>query len=173
MRKARVCLNSNLWNSPSGGWKGSLNTFPGNSGFGFDEWLTAHPMRSPLPWMKPNTDYYISFIQSYKKQRPGFRDDIELFTIDPNGTRLIVGEIKDCIRLNQSETVLLHSALMLSGKIANMQAIINRYSFRHQSLHLMPPEDLINVCFESSMINFQKTPIPAHYSHSRYSILYR
>lgn len=173
MRKARVCPNSNLWNSPSGGWKGSPNTFPGNSGFGFDEWLTAHSMRSPLPWMKPNTDYYIAFIQAYKKQRPGFRDDLELFTINPNGTRLLVGTIKDCVRLSHSEAASLHTALVHSGAITLMQGFVNRYCPRHQPLHLMPPEEMINACFESTMINFQQPPIPTHHNHSRYSILYR
>ncbi|MBY0409568.1 MAG: hypothetical protein K2Q97_05435, partial [Burkholderiaceae bacterium] len=68
--------------------------------------------------MKPNTDYSIVFIQSYKTQRPGFRDDLELFTIDPQGTRLLVGSIKDCVRLSASESAFLHAALNANGALA-------------------------------------------------------
>ena len=173
MRKARVCPNSNLWNSPSGGWKGSKNTFPGKTGFGFDEWLTAHQIQNALPWMKPNIDYSIAFIQSYKKQRPGFRDDLELFTIDPHGTRLLVGSIQDCVRLSAFEAASLRATLNANGALALMQNIVNQYYPAHQPLNFIQPEDMINACFESSMIQFHQTPNSVQHSHSRYSILYR
>lgn len=182
-RKARLCPSSNHWTSPSGGWKGpNGTTFAALSGFGFDEWLSAtHNQVSNLfLWMPKNVVYCIAFIQAYKKKQPGFCSSLELFIIDQNRTRLVVGTLQSCRRLSPSES---HTAFNLfngNGALATMQGHITPVPapfypplVPHVPLVTIPdPEDIFNCCFQLTDLALLPNPVIANHNHKMYSILY-
>jgi hypothetical protein len=184
-RIARLCPSTNNWTGPSGGWKGPAGTtFPAKYGFGFDEWLNANQVMNLFPeWMTENVTYCIAFIQAYKKQRPGFCAPVELFIIDQNHERLVVGTLKSCRRLSTAESDQAFNFFSKNGVLAAMQGQITPVPAPYwPRLGVHPPltslaqhtQEMFNCCFQLSELTLLATARhPAIHNYRKYNNLKR
>ena len=186
VRKARLCLNSTFWSNPSGGWKGPYGrlpwTFPAGHGFGFEEWLTANSVTNLFSWMTRDTRYRIAFIQAYRNQQPNFIAPLELFIIDGNRIRRIVGTIQSCRRLSPAESAAAFNLFNGNGVLAAMQGQITPVPapFHIPLVPHLPlagmghnPEEIFNCCFQIADLALLRQPYPpANHNFHRYTILY-
>jgi hypothetical protein len=122
--------------------------------------------------MKQGLPYCIGFVQAFRRQKPGFITDVDLFVIDQAKNRLKVGEIKNCRRLTNNEANSLHTLFQNTGVLASMQTQLSTFAPAYPSLAAQPAEEVINVAYAKSDISFQANATPVGHTYSRYSILY-
>lgn len=169
MRYARVCTNTNGWRHPSNGSKGGKNSFPGQNGFGFEEWLLGCPIiqGNYLNGMQ------VGFIQAYKKQNPNFQDDITLYYLDSQLNRISAIQINQCRRLTQQE-----SAYVVAQYSASNNGFMSTMKNQLANLNLnfpqnLQPLDMFNVVFNPNSAFLVSPQKLCPRGHTYYTHLYR
>jgi hypothetical protein len=113
---ARVCWNSSGWHHPTGeAPKLETNSYAAKDGFGHEEWL--------FNFGSLIGDYQYSFLQPLYRSwstYAGKTIDITLWSIDPTGRRVYIGEINNCEVLDESDA---QKALTHQRKVGWLRAM--------------------------------------------------
>jgi hypothetical protein len=167
MRYARICRSTNGWTQPSGTNRGRGNAFPAVNGFGFEEWIMATPTMNSgsLQGLR------LGFIQGYKRQKPGFIDDVTLYYMDDQGNRISAISISNCRRLSPSEATQGYTYYTASGFVTIMHQQL-------ASLNLNAPPntwglDVFNVVFNPEDATLLMPQQNCASGHTYYTHLYR
>jgi hypothetical protein len=157
---ARVCFNSQGWRFPTGeAAQLESNTYVAENGFGVEEWLFN------FGWLIDGLHY--AFLQPVSKsfeKLAGKTVGILLYTINPNGDRLYIGQISHCevLRREQAEHAL--NIYKERGWLKNLREQVAQFCKTGQ-VTLKPSEarHLFNVRFRPDNADIYDPPRIAGY----------
>lgn len=114
---ARICWNSNDWKFPSGptGKSKDMGSFEAENGFGHEEWLFD---RSRII-----DGYHYAFLQPLvlkSDRHVGKAYNIHLYTVNPKGERLYVGQLKGAECIDAQESLRVYGIYRNNGWLQEM-----------------------------------------------------
>jgi hypothetical protein len=165
---ARLCWNTNAWQSPSGrfGKVGSQKAFEGEFGFGHEEWLLDHS-RLVDGWK-------YGFIQALNhsfEKYSGATIDLLLYTIDNKTKRRYwVASISGVEVLTEKQSSQVRRMFETNGWLDEMREQVEMLGLDDGTLGVERPQDLLNLRYRPEqcvrfdpMIEFPAEELPAAY----------
>jgi hypothetical protein len=156
-RIARLCWNTNNWESPSGteGKSSNKDSYEHIHGFGHEEWL--------FDMSKPVDGYHYSFIEPIgsdgRKTHAGKTYDLSFYSIE-NMTRkrFWIGEIKNVEVVSEEESERVHAIYVQNGWLDEMVQQLKAVDADFKIFQDALPQNFTTVRFKSSDLNLLDTP---------------
>ncbi|MEQ9412802.1 MAG: hypothetical protein RIF39_03175, partial [Cyclobacteriaceae bacterium] len=150
---ARLCWNSNGWESPSGSVgksKSTAKSFEKEKGYGHEEWL--------FDIEKQIEGYHYSFLQALNKgDHEGEMYDMHLYTIRDTGKakeRYWVGRIKKLEVLTREEAKQIVAEYKQRGWLQERLTQLNDLGIQGFNFDIVPENDIFNIRFRVESSNF-------------------
>src|SRR5258706_1184944 len=150
----RVTWNINEWRRPSGaGAKAETGTYVAQNGFGYEEWLNR------TEWLLDGWRY--SFLQGIHKSRhalAGATVRVLLYTINPLGERLYVGELTSAEIVDSAASKRVTEHSKRRGHLQTMVREIRQAGGDSRKLAPDSTDDLFNVRFRPEALLMYDDP---------------
>lgn len=128
-RIARLCWNTNNWESPSGLLGKLKGGFEGDYGFGHEEWLFDRKRIC-------SDGFHYGFIQAYNNKVVLEKNTIHLYAVTPEKRKLYVGVINDVEYVTPEESNLICEEYKSKGWYDSMQNELKEATGEEIELHL-------------------------------------
>jgi len=175
-KMARLCWNTNGWQRPAGvaALAERSETFAKIHGFGHEEWLfrRAHVREA----------WRFGFLECAREAGAALRatsHDVLLYTIDPSGTRWVLGEIRGLEFLSPDDAAAAVDSFRRGGWLATMRKEARAVGVEDRVFDTANARELVNVRFPVDGIAMNIEPFAAPPGHpsrrrgkNRYKLLY-
>lgn len=165
----RICWNSSGWRFPTGeARKLEKGTYVHKYGFGHEEWLFNYSWKIG--------QYHYSFLQPVGRSHRRYEGellDILLYTIGPGGARLLVGEIKNCEVLSETQAREAEGVYKKNGWLKAMVAQVKTVGGKEVTItEANSPLDILNVRFDPRRVTIFE-PFRHPDKHDKVSLINR
>lgn len=157
LRFARLCWNTADWERPTASASEAPDSFFSKQGFGHEEWLMRtdwllHGYSGAEGDQRSYRYTHLTPCMPSRQAERGVHHDLLLYTLRPDGMRLLVGLVRDVLLIDHDEAAWAAVQFSAKGWLESMRRDLDDQAIRYDPATLDPtrPFGLANVRFRPS-----------------------